>query len=907
MSAGRQAERLLAPEIEAVIARVLDAADLDWTDGREEVEQELRAHFEDGLAGGTPATALLESFGDPEATGRRIARTRARRGRPGSAGPWQRPGDALRSLRRVVSSLTRAPAFTAIVILTLGLGVGANTAVFTVLDAVLLQDLPYAEPDRLVRVYEGRTADPTMLGFFRAPIFREYRSWDDVFESLAAIYTYREVGADLTDRGEPVRVTVVRVSAGYFETLGVAPLRGRTFLEEESYGPGEPRSTADPINSVAIVSHQLWRDHFEGDAGLVGRTIRLDDAPFEVVGVLPEGFQNPFGPQGDVWVPQDLRLGGSNNFNNSYLSAVGRLHEGLSVEAAQERAEVLSAAYGEVEAEASYQRPHILPLQDDVVGATRARMLWILAAAALLVLLTACLNVANLVVARGLDRDRQLALQSALGSGRARLVGGILLENGLLALLGGAAGVLLGWLGLRGLLLVAPDALPLRADLGMGVRAFGLALGAAVLSLLVFGLAPALRLSRVSPVDVLRSGDRASTTGRAARRVRDGLVVVQVAAALVLVTGAVLLTRSFGALVDVPLAIEPDGVLTFEVNLPTARYPDGASRQAFHERLHDRVRELGGVEGVGAVSWLPVQGRYHEWGFSWDTEIADGASNARWNPSDVRVIAGDYFDVMGIDLLRGPAPAEIDYEGEPVLWINETLVTEVFGGVDPIGRVVWMNGAARRVVGIVEDVPYGARGETSRMLYLPHAQFSDNRNWALIQVIRTQGDPTELQAGIRAAIAELDGQLVLHRPSTFADVLAGVRAQDRFATVLMSAFAALALLLSVLGTYGVVAGNVSRRTREIGIRMALGADAGRVRRLVLRYAAVITVPGVALGLAAAWLASRWIDSLLFGVESRDPATYATAVAVFVAVGLVAAWLPAERATRVDTSETLSAE
>jgi len=816
-------------------------------------------------------------------------------------------GEWWREIARAGRRLRRAPGFTLIVVLTLGLGVGANTAIFTVLDAVLLEDLPYREPEQLVRVYESRVQNPTMLGFLRVPMFREYRTWDDVFESLAAIYTYREVGADLTDGDAPVRVTVLRVSAGYFETLGVAPILGRTFLEEESFGPGESGGSTDLIAPVAILSHRLWSDHFGAAPDLVGRTIRLDGFSFEVVGILPSGFANPFGPQGDVWIPQDLRLGGSNTFSNSYLSAVGRLREGVTAEAAQERLETLSVSFGETEPEASYAFAKVLPLQDDVVGETRATMLWILAAAAALVLLTACVNVANLLFARGLAQDRHLALRSALGSGRVRLVSGILTENALLALAGGAAGMAIGWVGLRGLVRLAPDALPGVAEVRMSGDVFVFALAVTVAALVLFGLTPALRLSRTSPSDVLRSGDRASTIGRAAKRLRDGLVVVQVAAALVLVAGATLLTRSFGALTDVPLGVEPEGVLTYEVHLPGARYADGPTRHAFHERLQDRVRALPGVEAVGATSWLPVNGRYHEWGFQWDASTADGDREAAWNPSDVRIIVGDYFRSMGIELLRGTPPAGIDYEAEPVMWINETLVSEVFGDVDPLGRQVWMNGAVRRIVGIVEDIPYGARGETSRKLYLPHAQYNDDRNWALIQTVKARGDLAELREEIRAEIAALDGQLVLYRPQAFQGVLATVRAQDRFATVLMAAFAGLALLLSVLGTYGVLAGSVAGRTREIGIRMALGADAGSVRRMVLRYGAAITGCGVALGLVGAWLASRWIESLLFGVTSGDLLSYASAVVVFLAVGLVAAWLPASRATRVDTVQTLTAE
>ncbi len=899
----------LPAEIESVIHRVLAAAGLDFLDGQAEVEEELRAHFEDGLAGGKSAEELLNRFGNPEEVGRRIARTRpgaAARNRGVHRRWWMSANEWWTELTKAASRLRRAPGFSLVVILTLGLGVGANTAIFTVLNAVILEELPYAEPHRLVRVYETNEEQPGWKGFLRAPMFREFREWEEVFESMAAIYTYREVGADLTDGEVPVRVTVLRVTAGYFEALGVTPHPGRAFLEEESFGPGEAGSTRGVITPVAIISERLWRDHYGGGQDIVGRVIQLDGASFEVVGVLPPGFTNPFGPQGDIWIPQDARLGGSNSWRNSYLSAVARLRDGVTLEAARQRVRTLATALTEEQPEADGNFPYLLALQNDVVGETRARMLWILAAAAALVLITACVNVANLLIARGLGQDRQLALRSALGSGRLRLIAGILTENGILAVLGGGLGIGMGWLVLNGLVTAVPNALPSGVELEMGGRVFAFALGLTAAALLIFGLTPAVRMSRTSPAEVLRSGDRASTTGRAAKRLREGLVVAQVAAALVLVASATLLARSFGVLTNVPLGVDPEGVLTFEVHLPTARYPDGPTRHAFHEAFHERLRDLPGVEVVGAVSWLPVNGRYHEWGFGWNSAEARADPEA-WSQSEVRIIAGDYFGAMGIDLLRGRRPSEVDFGAEPVLWVNERIQEQVFGETEALGKQVWMNGAVRRVVGVVEEIPWNAGGDHLPRLYLPHAQYNDDRNWALIQTIRSRRDLNSLQADIRRELAGMDPQLILYRPASYSSVLSTLRAQDRFATLLMGGFAGLAMLLSLLGTYGVLAGTVANRTREIGIRMALGADARSVRGMVLRYAAAITLGGVLLGLAGVWLAGRWVEALLFGVEAGDPLALVTAVSVFVLVGLISGWIPARRATRVDTVEALAAE
>jgi putative ABC transport system permease protein len=900
------APRALPELVEETIAAVLEAAELGMTAERIEVERELRAHFEDGLDAGATPREMVARFGDPEEAGRRIAMERATAGGAGAGTVrwWIRPSEWKTELVRAARRLGRAPGFAAIVVLTLALGVGVNTAIFTVLDAVLLEDLPYPDPDRLVRLYERVGEQATDFGFLRAPAISEYRTWDEVFAGVAALYTYREVGADLTDGEVPERVSVVRVSSGYFETLGRTPLLGRTFREEESWGTGEAGSSEHPIVRVAVLSHALWQSRFRGDREVVGRTLELDGEAFEIVGVMPASFRDPFGVQGDVWVPQDMRMGGSNNFGNFYLSGVARLRDGIGPEAARERLAVLADAYGQREPEMAGDRPAIRPLRADIVGETRRSMLLLLAAAAGLVLLTACVNVANLIFARGLAQDRAFALRSALGSGRGRLIAGMVAEQAILAMLGGVLGLGLGWLGLRGLLAVAPDALPIVAEVDLGMSVFVFALAVSGLALLVFGLAPAVRLSRTAPADVLRSGDRSVTAGRVLRRVRDGLVVVQVAAALILVAGALLLGQSFGSLLDVPLAVEADDVLTFEVHLPSARYPRPADRVRFHRELHERLAGIPGVESVGAISWLPINGRYHSWGFYWEPSAPDGSDDDAWRSTEVRVIEGDYFEAMGVELLRGDPPSAIDVEAGPVAWVNQWIADNVMAGVDPVGQQIVLAGAVRRVAGVVEDVPYSPRGDVSAKSYVPHAQ-ADDRNWALIQTVKARVDLARLREAVRVELAAIDPALVLHRPRPFAAVLAVVRAQDRFATLLMGAFAVLALTLSLVGTYGVLAGTVQARTREIGIRMALGADVGAVRALVLRYAARLTLPGVVLGLLGAWMGSRWIGALLFGVQAGDPPTYGAAIALFALVGLVAAWLPARRATRVDTVQALT--
>ena len=906
----------LPPPLEALVREVLDASGLGGR-ARTDVEADLRAHFEDGLEAGVPVDRLLERFGDPAAAGRRIAR--ARRDAASRAGPrdgrwWMSMAEWWTEARRGARRLARAPGFALVVVLTLALGVGANTAIFSVVDAVLLRPLPYRDADRLVRVYESEDHQPSNTNYLRGPIAAAFRTWTDVFDGFGALYTYRESGADLTDGAEAVRVIATPVAAGYFETLGIAPELGRTFLEEESTGPGDAgdgaRSGA-PLASVAILSHGLWMDRFGGSRDVLGHAIRLDGRAFEVVGVMPARFRDPIGPQADLWTPQDLRQGADasrNSWGNFYLSGVARLRPGLTVDAAQDRVDALFARLVEEHPEAASRWvPTIVPLQDDLVGSTRRTMLLILAGAAALVLVTACVNLANLLFVRGLGRDRDVALRAALGSGRARIVASLLIETGLLALLGGAAGLALGGMGLRALLAISPDALPRLAHPGAGLRVFAFALLATVVALVLAGLTPALRLSTVPPADALRADSRTTTGGRRVRRVRDGLAVIQVAAALVLVTGAALLGRSFAALADVPLDIHPEGVLTFEVNLPLSRYPDGPAREAFHRTFHDRMMDLPEVEAAGAVSWLPLRGRFNIWSAYWDPEHPDGSNDDAWYGTDVRVISGDYFQALGIGLQRGVAPAAVDYEGEAVVWVNRMFADQVFGKAEPIGQQLNVGDSVRRVVGVVDDVPWSAEGDRSRKVYIPHAQFADDRNWVLAQTVRVRGDLTAAREHIRGTLARMDPQLVLYRPRPLTEVVGAARAQNRFAVVLMTAFALLALALALVGTYGVLAGAVASRKREFGIRMALGADTASVRSMVMGYAARLVAPGVALGLLGAWVAARWLRSLLFQVEPRDPLVYGAAVVVFVLVGVAAAWAPARRATRVDPARSLSVE
>ncbi|MEE8145980.1 MAG: ABC transporter permease, partial [Longimicrobiales bacterium] len=683
-------EGALPHEVEEAIRCVLTAADLPSFD-RPDVEADLRGHFEDGLAAGRTVEELLDRFGDPDEAGRKIARARRKHmsnRAHGHDGRWWMSAQELWNEAKLSArTLLRAPAVSLLVVATLALGVGANTAVFTALDAVLLAPLPYDQPERLVRIYEDWTGDDEPgTQYLRAAAILEYRKWDEVFESFGVLYTYREMGGDLTDGDQPERVVISYADAGLFESLGVEPLMGRALREEESIFPGESSGRA-PGAPVAVLSHGLWERRFAADPGVVGRTVQLDGSTFEVVGVMPEGFSNPFGSAPDLWVPQDLRMGGYNSWGNHYLSGIARLQDGVSIERAQERVHALVAGLIESNADADGWAVHLRPLRDDLGGENRRTMLWILAVAVVLVLLSACVNVGNLVFARSLGRGRDLAVRGALGSGRIRLMAHLLMESAILAVTGGIVGVVVGWLGVRGILMLAPDALPALVTPELSSRVFIVALAATTVALALFGLVPALRFSLTSPADALRAGGRGGTEGRGLRSVRNLLVVTQVAVALVLMVGAGLLVRSFAAVQSVDLGFDAEGVLTFEVHLPDARYSDGDSRHSFHETLQDRIAEFPGVEAVAATSWLPVNSRYHSWSMTPDVDGLD--ESERWEGVDMRFFVGDYFDVMEITIIQGESPKDVDLEGSLPVWVNQRYAEAMFPEGTAVGSLVF--------------------------------------------------------------------------------------------------------------------------------------------------------------------------------------------------------------------------
>jgi putative ABC transport system permease protein len=800
----------------------------------------------------------------------------------------------LGDLRYALRTLIKQPGFVTVAGFTLALGIGANTAIFSVLNSVILNPLPYHDAGRLVRIYNAWEGDPDAKGFLSGIDFPYFRDGVEGFESAGVLYTYRETGRDLTGGGTAQRVLALPVSSGYFETYRATPLLGRTF------SPGEDRADA----GLVILSHRLWKAHTGEDPDIVSGSIVLDGVAHTVIGVMRPGFVDVIGGDVDLWVPQDLEPGGWNNRGNHYLTGIARLKPGISLEQAQSQIDAVQAGL-EAEFPDSYENQFVrlVPLHEDVVGGSSA-VLFVLMGAAGLVLLIACVNVANLFLARAASRTKEIAIRTALGSGRGRLVSQVLSESLLVAVAGGIAGSAVAFWGVKVLLAMSPESLARAEEVSFDPRLLGFGLLVTLVTALVFGAAPALRAMRVDPNESLRDGTRGNTGGRRGRRTRSLLVASQVALAIMLMVGAGLLVRSFVNLRQVRLGFEPDNIATFEVHLPAARYPAGEDRIRFHLQLLERLRGIPSVVTAGATSWLPANGAYHDWGFGYETSNGE----RDWVSAQIRVVEGDYLDVLGIELLRGRAFQSTDrLDTEPVALINEMLAEQAYGDQDPLGERFQTGSGEFTVIGVVNDVAHQARGEFTRRVYLAHSQYGPNRNWAMTYVVRTRQEPAASFGSIRHELAALDPSLVLHRPRTMNGVLGRQIAQDRFAVTLMGIFAAVALALAAVGIYGVLSYSVSQRVQEIGIRMALGARAPQVWSSVVGQGAFVSGIGIVAGLMGAFALSRLMRSMVFGVNVTDPVVFLGVAAVLGAVAAASGLLPARRATKVDPMVALRRE
>lgn len=790
-------------------------------------------------------------------------------------------------VRSASRSLQRTPAFTAVAVLILALGIGGSTAVFSIVNQVLLRPLPYAESGQLVRLYQYRAEAPEEDTYVTGPAFTAYRTMQS-FDDVAASYTYRETGADLTQDIGATRIRQLQVSSSYFDVLRAAPVRGRGFM------PDEER----PDSRTAVVSQELWQSRL-GGAEVLGTTLTLNGESYEVVGIAPARLQDPVVGAVDVWVPH---ISIDDEPQNHALTVLARLRPGVTMEAAAAELELVHAALGEQFPQAADRLGRMYSLHEDTVGGA-SRTLLVLLGAVGLVLLLVCVNIANLMLARAMSREREFVMRAALGSGSGRIVRQLLMESLVLGLAGGGAGVLLGMLMLDAIKLLGAGSVPRLADSAFDVRVLSFALVASISSGLLFGLLPALRFSRVNAAAVLREESRSATSGRSRNRARSILVGAQIALAFMLLVGAGIVTLSLHRLGDVDLGITEDRVLTFEVHLPAVRY-DSLRRASFHEEFAGRASTLPGVDAAGAVSRLPVTGSYHAWGSQPATGPLAGTQGSSIG-AEQRVIAGDYLEVMGIPLLSGRVFDAREAAGtQRRVLLSQSAAESTFPGVDAVGHTLLVLGQPVEVIGVVADVALTAEGDVAPVVYHAHSQFAGNRNWPLVQVVRTGGDPLALIGALRAELASLDTDLVLHRPEPLADVVGRGIAQRRFMTWLMAGFAALAMLLAVLGLFGVITYVVRQRRREIGIRAALGARPAEIRGMVLGQGLRIAVVGIVIGGAGALALGRVLSALVFEVSPADPWILAGAALTMGLAATAAAWLPAREATAVEPGTVL---
>lgn len=802
-------------------------------------------------------------------------------------------------LRAAFRGLIRNPGYSVVAGLALALGIGANTAVFSVVDAALLRALPYANEDRVVRIYNQWTGSPD-ASISPAEHFDYVDGTADVFSAYGV---YATGSINLTGGDQPERVPAAFVSAGTLEALGAAASLGRLLDEGDDANGGAP---------VVLVGDGIFQRRFGGDPGVIGSDIVVSGVSVTVVGVLPASFRLPTGFAGDraeIFAPLGLQRSGVTARGSHYLAGVARLAPGVSLEQAQARLDAITERMV-ADWPDDYPRDmrfgaHAVPIRQDISGPVRPVLLLLLGAVGL-VLLVVCANVASLTLTRADTRRREFAVRTALGASRRHVTRQLLAESLILALAGGAIGVLFSVWSTGALLAIAPQTIPLAGSVTLDARVLAFALAATASAAVLFGLTPLLQFDRNANA-ALREGAWGSTVGRPRQRLRSFIVAGEIALAVVLLSGAGLLVRSFISLLSVDPGYSTSNVLTTRITLPGADYPTDPGRREFFAAAVRRVAALPGVLAAGAVSNLPLANPLGDINIRVEgREIRDGEVSPAL---DWQVVTPGYFDAIGMHIVRGRGILDSDDERAPgAVVINEAAVNEYFRDQDPIGQRFLLGGGAGpgwvTIVGIAGDIRHDRIDAKPRpSMYLPHAQFTFWNGGAAVSslslVVSTAGDPAALAPAIREAVTQLDPDLPTGPFQTMSDVRASAFSWPRFFTTLMGAFAGLALVLAALGTYGLLAFTVRLRTQEMGIRIALGARSEQVIGLVLRQALVPISAGLAIGLAAALLLARGLEGILYAVGPRDPATLTAVVATLGTVALIACFIPAWRATRVD--------
>ena len=786
--------------------------------------------------------------------------------------------------RFVLRVLARTPGFTITVVLALAVGIGASTAIFSLVNGVLLRPLPFPEAERLVMVWQDYTSRGGPVDEWASPgNVRDWQAQKGVFESVSAIGGWNAAAA--FDGGSPEALSGEQVTYEYFTTLGLTPAAGRWFEPREDL-PGAPRAV--------VLSHGLWQSRFGGDPGVVGRTLQIGDEPHEIVGVAPAGTRGVLTADAALWRPIRLNLG-TPTYGSVFLRVVARLSPGVAFDAAQANLRTIAPALRADEG--TPPSIYLQRAQEWIVGDARLPLLVLMAAVLTLLALTVA-NIANLVLARASAREREFSVRAALGASRGRLVRLMILESVTLAAVGGALGMLVGAWALHGLITLVADFLPRAAEVRLDGRAFAFTALVAAAAGVLFGLAPSLQFSRPDLQSPLRESGR--STSRRGQLARKGLVVAQIALALMILASAGLIVRSFSGLRQADLGFDPDNVAVGTVALGGAGYRGADRVPAFLRQVEERLPGLPGAERTAFTSILPLApGGDSDTSFTivgQPTRLPNGRGRVSW----YRSVSAGYFDAIGMRMARGRAIAP----GAREAVVNESFARRFFEGRDPVGEQLVVEDETLSIVGVTADAKTrGPRSETRNEMFLPY-EYVPEGTYSLIARARGGLGAATLLPSMRALVAEIDPKVPLARPSTMRELHGDALAQPRLLAVLLAAFAGAALLLALLGIYGVIAYAVGQRTTEMGIRLALGSTPREIVRLVLSDGVKLSAAGVVLGIAGALAASGAIGTLLYGIEPRDPLTFAGAIAAIAFTALFGSWLPARRASRTAPTEAL---
>lgn len=802
--------------------------------------------------------------------------------------------------------IRKNPGFSLVAILTLALGIGATTAIFSVVNGVLLHPLPYADPERLVMIWESGAKTGGEYAV-RVQNFLSWRQQQQVFDQIAA-FQYQDF--NLTGGDQPERLQGVYVTANLFPLLGVSPSMGRNFSPtEERFGQ----------HRVVIINQEFRRRYFGAEANPVGKPISLNGEPYDVIGVMPEGFEIArgggmrqgleFRPQADFWVPYPFKPEDQTNINR-YFHVIGRLRADGTIEQTQNAMGALARSLDRDHTPAdSPEGVKLIPLYEQLNGKIRPALLMLFGAVGL-VLLIACANVANLNVTRAAARQREFAVRAALGANRGRLLRQMLTEGLLLSMLAGIGGAMLAYWLQHLIVTFSPDDLPRVREITVDRNVLGFTMMISLVSGLLFCLAPALRFSNPNLYEVIKPGSQEIAFNLSRLSLSSVLVVAEIAMSLVLLLAAGLLLNSFWRLYRVNPGFDPRNVLTAQISLPQPKYASGKQMERFHQQVLQRVTALPGIEAAGMINFLPLGGRDHDFP-AFTVEGQPATTEVAWDVNRIAVVSPDYFRAIGTPLVGGRFFDERDMErSERVIIVNKTAAQRYWQGRDPVGsRIRALSTLSFLVVGVVADVRHqGMENEANPRIYMPYTQVMERMqpSWlrSMTLVLRSTSTPESIIAGIRHQVGEVDREQPLSNIRTMRQVVAASLAQRTFTTALLGAFASLALLLALIGVYGVLSNIVAQRTQEIGIRMALGAQRKDVIRLILRQGLPLVLSGIGLGLLAALGMTRLLTGLLYGVGATDSMTFAATTVLLFAIALLASWVPAHRATKVDPLRAL---